>query len=91
MRRLRLALLAALALTMASCECLDETGHIYSCTCQRRCQGVTSTYSTTSSCTTGGATTGAQSRCISSCSPEASCTSCSCTQGPECTIAHNCR
>ena len=81
----------ALSFVAAGGECLDETGNTYTCTCTKRCQGATSTYSTGISCTTGNPSAQASSSCIRSCSPEASCTSCTCTKGPECTITHNCR
>lgn len=89
MRGIRVLLVAvalfATTLVIASCDCVDQTGNRYLCTCQKRCQGVDSTFTTTTGCmmTNPG---GAVGECISSCSPEATCTGCSCSKGPECTI-----
>ena len=93
LRSLLLVITAALTLSFvaAGCECLDETGNTYTCSCTKRCQGVTSTYTTGIGCSTSNPSSSASASCVRSCSPEASCASCTCTKGPECTITHTCR
>jgi hypothetical protein len=82
-------LLLAIGLLVGACDddiCLNDYGNAYTCSCSRRCQGVTDTYSTSYACfTTGDPAGAATSSCEASCSPEATC-SCSCTQGAECVI-----
>jgi hypothetical protein len=84
------ALLCAFALLLACDDdiCPNEYGNAYSCTCSRRCNGVTDTWTTSFSCfTSGSPTSSANSSCESSCSPQATC-SCSCAEGASCEIDH---
>lgn len=92
------AALAGIFLSLASTgcgpgSCIQSKGHPYNCVCSRRCQGTTADWSTSHCADSASEAQGlAQGACGNSCSPEATCATCSCTQGVgECLKVNSCR
>jgi hypothetical protein len=90
-------LFAALAVALsAGCSrpgCYEEkTGENYTCTCPRRCNFQDSTYTTTVPCaaSNSAAVTSALGNCGGSCTPSATCASCSCTTTGESCYQEKC-
>lgn len=80
----------ALAVPLGSCDPCDEDGFAYTCTCSKRCQGATTTTTSSLTCFTGDdPVQSVTASCENSCSPEATCT-CSCTRGAACVVNGEC-
>lgn len=75
-----LILLGWITLALSGCGCIEVTGQVYDCTCSRRCQGTSASWSTSPCATdTSGGVSTAEESCSKSCSPEAACT-CTCSE-----------